>query len=99
MDSGFFNMTKKNIIKYIIFVVYVTALFTCFSHIYAIDDSLNITENSKVSEETYNMITSVISDIKSDINEIDKKLENLKKNEIYINYPAVRLNVDTPVLG
>lgn len=53
----------------------------------------------KQKEEIMKMMKELLNTLQSDMNEIDKKVDSLRTKQEYENYPAVRLNVDTPFFG
>lgn len=64
-------------------------------------------ENTKTSEENeqqekeviLKLINEYIEEINNTIIELDKKIDNAKAQEEFDYYPAIRLNVDTPMFG
>lgn len=50
-------------------------------------------------KEALTAINKIIEDIKVNINSISKKLSGTKQRTEYNTYPAVRLNIDTPLFG
>lgn len=56
-------------------------------------------EEKKQIEELNNIIKELVKSIKSKLKTIDEKVENIRKVEEYDIYPAIRLNVDTPIFG
>ena len=52
-------------------------------------DKENILKNIKDCKE----------ELKQELIKIDNKIETIKKKQEYITYPAIRLNVDTPIFG
>lgn len=56
-------------------------------------------EEIKQIEELNNIIKELVKSIKSKLKTIDEKIENIRTIEEYKTYPAIRLNVDTPIFG
>lgn len=52
-----------------------------------------------VSADNYALINNILSNIKEQRKQITEKIASVQKTDSYINYPAVRLNVDTPIFG
>lgn len=63
------------------------------------DDSNLTPEELKQKEELNNIIKELIKSIKNKIITVDEKIESIRKIEEYETYPAIRLNVDTPIFG
>ncbi len=53
----------------------------------------------KQKDEVLQNIQDYISAIREEISNMDKKLNSLKSKKEYTNYPAIRLNIDTPMFG
>ena len=62
-------------------------------------DSLSDEEIKKQKQEILTSINSYLEDIKHNIKTIDEEIENTKKQEEFDYYPAIRLNIDTPMFG
>ncbi|MEG0872773.1 MAG: hypothetical protein RSG48_02230 [Clostridia bacterium] len=60
---------------------------------------LNETEIKKQKEEINMMLEECLKELKSSLIEIDSKLAQLKTKDEYNTYPAIRLNIDTPMFG
>lgn len=56
-------------------------------------------EEKKQKEELNNIIKELIKGIKTKVKNMEESIENLRDIEEYQNYPAIRLNVDTPIFG
>lgn len=56
-------------------------------------------EEKKQIEELNNIIKELVRSIKSKLKTIDEKIEYIRTIEEYEIYPAIRLNVDTPIFG
>lgn len=57
-------------------------------------------ENIRLQKEELNsIIKELVNTLKSGINNINEKIENIRNTEEYTNYPAIRLNIDTPIFG
>lgn len=61
------------------------------------DDKI-ISEN-KEKEEILNLINAYLEEITEKINLMDKKILNAKEQKEFEYYPAIRLNIDTPMFG
>ena len=61
--------------------------------------TLSEEEINKQKQEILSSINSYLEDIKHSIKRIDEKIENTKKQEEFEYYPAIRLNIDTPMFG
>ncbi len=57
-----------------------------------------ISEN-KEKEEILNLIDAYLEEITEKINLMDKKIANTKEQKEFEYYPAIRLNIDTPMFG
>ena len=62
-------------------------------------DSLSEEEIKKQKQEILTSINSYLEDINHNIKIIDEEIENTKKQEEFDYYPAIRLNIDTPMFG
>lgn len=54
---------------------------------------------SKVSDANFMLIQRLNDNLKQQVSIINSKIESLRKTDAYNNFPAVRLNVDTPMFG
>lgn len=64
------------------------------------DENYVLTEEEiKQKEELNNIIKELIKGIKTKVKNMDESIESLRDIEEYQNYPAIRLNVDTPIFG
>ena len=61
------------------------------------NDEDNKTKQNK--ELALKSINECKEEIKKEINKIEEKLEQLKEKQEYKNFPAIRLNIDTPIFG
>lgn len=60
----------------------------------------NLTEEQiKQKEDLNSMIEECLKDIQDSLTEIDSKIDDTKTKEEYKTYPAIRLNIDTPMFG
>lgn len=98
---------RKVLSVVIIFLVLVMTLEN--SNIFGVGENAVISEE-KVEEteaeeikaqkkEILNMIDECLKEMKTKLIAIDAKEEKVKKQKEFENYPAIRLNVDTPVFG
>ncbi len=84
----------------LLFVVYILN-----SSVYAqeLEDSNVQIENEAYIQESkskaLNAINKSVEEIKQELNKIDTKLNSIKEKNEYITYPAIRLNIDTPIFG
>lgn len=91
-------------------VLYITMIFLSLvilfknDYIFADESNINDTiidetkddEKESQRKEIINMINECIKDMKTELREIEAKEEKVKKQKEFENYPAIRLNVDTP---
>lgn len=85
-------LKKYKVVKIFMFLFIVTNLKNiniCYA---------NIEKNSDI-EKTYEDIQDSIEYIRQNIKYIDSRVIEMKKTNAYDKYPAVRLNVETPVFG
>lgn len=59
----------------------------------------NANENNIHLNESYVEVKKYIEILRNEVTKIDEKLERIKQNEEYNLYPAIRLNIDTPMFG
>lgn len=60
----------------------------------------NLTEEQiKQKEDLNSMIEECLKDIQDSLSQIDSKIDDTKTKEEYKTYPAIRLNIDTPMFG
>ena len=97
-------MKKK--VKSFFILLFLTVIFFSTNIIFAEEINEQNTENITLEKEqeeqkkqALDIINECIKNIKDEIKIINEKIENVKKKEEYINYPAIRLNVDTPFFG
>lgn len=87
--------------KYVIIIV-LLLIFTFNSYIKA-DEIENKAEEINVEEKNKETILENIKfckeELKQELLKIDEKLEGIKQKQEYKNYPAIRLNIDTPIFG
>lgn len=60
---------------------------------------LNDEKKAKQQEEIYEIIKDLSSQMQSKIKDIDEIISKTKTKEEFENYPAIRLNIDTPFFG
>lgn len=96
---------KNKFFLIVIIFIFLYCNMMMFSTINA-DDSIGVTNIEKSSEEINlqreniaNNINSLTEQIRKKVKYIDEKLDNLKNIEEYERYPAIRLNIDTPMFG
>lgn len=101
-------MYKQNRLKYIIafFVIILSALninIFAESNENSENDNVkidkNVDENNISLKEGYIETQKYLEILKNEVNKIDQKIENIKQKEEYNLYPAIRLNIDTPIFG
>lgn len=63
------------------------------------EDTQPIEENDPQKDQIIEIINEYLSEIELKIGNIDKKVENIRLQEEFAYYPAIRLNVDSPILG
>lgn len=57
------------------------------------------TNNGESKKIALNSINECKEDIRKELLKIEEKLDNLKDKQEYKNFPAIRLNIDTPLFG
>lgn len=103
-------MNKNHIKKHLISILILLFVCICsnnFNYIFGEEVS-----NNSLTEENNNEVTlqqnrqvalknidECKENIREKINIIDEKIKNIKQKDEYKNYPAIRLNVDTPIFG
>lgn len=92
-------MQSKN--TKILFGVLTLFVFVIFSNVvFADEQTENETENTVDNiAEAKSVILKLEDDLKEKINNLDDEIKYIKETEEYDNYPAIRLNLDTPILG
>lgn len=104
-------MAKKIYIKFAL--VFFTINLIAFVNLYAVTEPIDTNENITTNEETIedseelkikreqlnNMIRQLLDEIVVKINYIDTRIEEIRSTNEYETYPAVRLNMDTPLFG
>ncbi len=96
---------KKSHMLVLIPLLAICACIFCFNNSYASEvenQESNIEQVDSVDiqkEEVLKNIQDCIEAIRQELSYMDKKLNNIKKKNEYENYPAVRLNIDTPMFG
>ena len=58
-----------------------------------------IEENDPEKDQIIQVINEYLDEIELKIGNIDKRIENIRLQEEFAYYPAIRLNVDSPILG
>ncbi len=97
----------KNISLKIILILFVIIFSFLNINIYADDDKevstkVNIEDNiNEISDldESYKEVKKYLEILRVEVKKIDKIVEGLKSNDEYNFYPAIRLNIDTPIFG
>ncbi len=104
-----FNVVSKNIEKItIISIFFCVLLFS--QNVFADEDNItykiqsedntNLSEEElKSKEERLNVINECINELKKNLSDITKSFEVIRSQKEYETYPAIRLNVDTPLFG
>lgn len=76
------------------------------SIVYAQQNNIDNTNDTKISDEEekekkdiLTLIQECLDNIEVKLNNIDKQIETAKKQEEFEYYPAIRLNMDTPMFG
>lgn len=85
-------MKKIRFLFIALFMIIATINSTCLAEDRLIEDATHKNEIIKLINECLDNI-----DVK--IKEIDKKIENTKKQEEFAYYPAIRLDIDAPMFG
>lgn len=104
-------MAKKIYIKFALLFIAINLI--CFVNLYAATEEVEVNENDVNNSETTqeseelklqkeqlnNMIKQLLDEILVKINYIDQRVEEIRSTEEYETYPAIRLNMDTPLFG
>lgn len=104
-------MAKKIYIKFALLFIAINLI--CFVNLYAATEEVEVNENNVNNSETTqeseelklqkeqlnNMIKQLLDEILVKINYIDQRVEEIRSTEEYETYPAIRLNMDTPLFG
>lgn len=104
-------MAKKIYIKFALLFIAINLI--CFVNLYAAIEEVEVNENNVNNSETTqeseelklqkeqlnNMIKQLLDEILVKINYIDQRVEEIRSTEEYETYPAIRLNMDTPLFG
>lgn len=104
-------MAKKIYIKFALLFIAINLI--CFVNLYAAIEEVEVNENNVNNSETTqeseelklqkeqlnNMIKQLLDEIFVKINYIDQRVEEIRSTEEYETYPAIRLNMDTPLFG
>lgn len=104
-------MAKKIYIKFALLFIAINLI--CFVNLYAATEEVEINENNvnnnEITQESEelklqkeqlnNMIKQLLDEILVKINYIDQRVEEIRSTEEYETYPAIRLNMDTPLFG
>ncbi len=80
---------KKNINRCFMLFLFIFC-FIFFNNLYAAEDEKNV---------AYKDIEQSMEYIKQNINYVNNKITQIKRTDIYKTYPAIRLNVETPLFG
>ena len=80
---------KKNINRCFMLFLFIFC-FIFFNNLYAAEDEKNA---------AYKDIEQSMEYIKQNINYVNNKITQIKRTDIYKTYPAIRLNVETPLFG
>lgn len=103
-------MNKNHIKKHLISILILLFVCICSNNFNYIlgeefsNNSLTEENNNEVAlqqnrQVALKNIEECKEDIRKKINIIDEKIKNIKQKDEYKNYPAIRLNVDTPIFG
>lgn len=104
-------MAKNIYIKFALLFIAINLI--CFVNLYAATEEVEVNENNVNNSETTqeseelklqkeqlnNMIKQLLDEILVKINYIDQRVEEIRSTEEYETYPAIRLNMDTPLFG
>lgn len=91
-------MMHKNTFFKIVFIFAFLAIFS-FSVCFASENKEENQDENIDKQELILVINDCVNEIKNNLKEMDKVLEQLDKTEEYEKYPAIRLNIDTPFFG
>ena len=88
-------------ISFLFIILTVILSFDFNSKIYAQEnENTEVTkQEDKEKEQIITLINECLNNIELKINNIDQKVEKVKKQKEFEYYPAIRLNVDSPILG
>ena len=86
--------SKKNIKMYFITAVFLIYIFSSGARLLATDASDDANVNV-----SYSDITKSLEYIRQNTNYINSRINEMKSADVYSSYPAIRLNVETPVFG
>ena len=84
--------------KRIILAIFIVLFSNFSSFCYAKDDVENVADN-EYSKKSYSDINKVLEYMKQDIAYTNGRVSEMKRTEEYKKYPAVRLNIETPLFG
>ena len=88
-----------------LFITLVIFLSLSSVNVFAQEDENNMQEteqednNENQKQEILALINDSLKDIENKLKDIDDKILNVKKQEEFEYYPAIRLSVDTPIFG
>ena len=91
-------MMHKNTFFKIIFIFAFLTIFS-FSVCFASENKEENQDENIDKQELILVINDCVNEIKNNLKEMDKVLQQLNKTEEYEKYPAIRLNIDTPFFG
>lgn len=98
-------MNKSHIKKRVIIILLLLVGTICIKnngYVLAEEVSQESTEEARVDENRQVALKNIDEckeNIREKINIIDEKIKSIKQKDEYKNYPAIRLNVDTPIFG
>lgn len=86
-------------ISFLFITLIILISVNCFMPIVYAQEEQKQENNEKDKEEILILIDDYLDEINKKINTIDKKIANTKSQKEFEYYPAIRLNVDTPMFG
>ena len=101
-------MGQKHYLRLIALILILITLLFASCNCYATevtDENSSITdekqeENDKLKQEELNkIIKDLLQELKEKVLSFEKKIETIRDTDEYNNYPAIRLNIDTPIFG
>ena len=82
----------------IISLLFVICMFISSTNAQELESIVNESE-IELKKNALDSINKSLEEIKQELTKIDTKLNNIKEKDEYVNYPAIRLNIDTPIFG
>ena len=94
---------RKNHLIVVVILLFAFLIYSKTGNIYAEELNNNVEtiekDDLQSKKEILDEILKSKEEIKQELVKIESKLSNIKEKDEYINYPAIRLNIDTPIFG